>query len=102
MDYEDTLLNILLALLISVVVILIGALIMANVDYNEKLNEDIEDTVTGTEGGVEYHVSTAGLHREDDLLQYISNNNGVVITISYSAKGHEETTTVTISWSKAA
>lgn len=102
MDYEDTLLNILFALLISVLVILFGVLIMANVDYNEKLNEDIEDTVTGTEGGVEYHVSTAGIHCEDELLQYISDNNGAVIAISYSAKGHEETTTVTISWSKAA
>ena len=102
MDCDDIIEILYVVFLISLLATMVGVLVMVHIDYNEKLNEDIEDTVTGTEGGIEYHVSTAGIHCEDELLQYISDNNGAVIAISYSAKGHEETTTVTISWSKAA
>ena len=90
----------LIIILISLFIILISYSYMDMEDYNNHLNVPISDDVMYVEDKMEYHISTAGLHNRDSLIEYIGENKGKITGITYSTDGRKELTKVEIVWFK--
>lgn len=86
---------IVLVLLVSACVICLYGIIT---DYENKLNAPIDDEIVSIDGGIECHISTAGYRNEGALIDYISQNDGIITAMSHICDGHDETTTVQITW----
>lgn len=98
MDFENSVLCALVLSLVVVIVLLASGIL--DLPTNTPRDAEIDDMVIGVSDGIEYHVATAGINNEKELIDFIKDNNGEITQITYASKTPRVTTNVTITWQK--
>ena len=83
------------------ILLLICIIIIVGIGYNEYEEYDapIQDEVVSIVDGVETHISTAGIYKQDELIKHIQSKNGKVISLAYPSDGlYGHSNSIMICW----
>ena len=88
-------------IIVMFVIAICGLIAYALIDESDKCNAPIQDTLVSVVDETETYISTAGIDRQDELVEHIGSYNGEILSISYPADGYYGYSyTVTIVWTK--